>query len=517
MALAETLVDQEQLRADWARGYESQPEEHAGWVSAVSGAIPPELSGTLFRNGPGLLDVGGRRLHHPFDGDGLVAAFSFVDGRCFYRSRFVRTAGYLAERRAGRLLFRGVFGTQRPGGWLANALDLRLKNVANTNVVHWANRLLALWEAAEPHRLDPRTLDTYGVDRLGGLLRDGEPFAAHPHIDPFCHWDGGAPCLVTFGVKPRFDGTSVLKIYEIGPDGLARRTQELEIDGFAFLHDMAITPNYCVFFQNPLRYDPLPYLFGRQSAAQGLRSLPGQATSVLVVPRHPSLGEPRTFQAPPGFVWHHANACEEGDTLHIDSVWYDRFESFSPAGDFRALDFAQLPYGVLARTSVDLRTGATERRELGARCCEFPVLHPGRVGRDYRYVYTAAADAPEGPGILQTLWKVDVASGASEVWSPGPRCFAGEPVFVPRPRSAAVAHLTTPDVGDPIGNTGPGEDDGWLLALVYDGARHGTDLAILDARDLAAGPVATLHLDHHLPHGLHGSFSSGRFAPEDRY
>lgn len=32
------------------------------------------------------------------------------------------------------------------GGFIANAFDLYLKNPANTNVVEWGKRLLALWE-----------------------------------------------------------------------------------------------------------------------------------------------------------------------------------------------------------------------------------------------------------------------------------------------------------------------------------------------------------------------------------
>ena len=37
---------------------------------------------------------------------------------------------------------------QRPGGVLCNAFDLKLKNPANTNVMCWGNRLLALWEVS---------------------------------------------------------------------------------------------------------------------------------------------------------------------------------------------------------------------------------------------------------------------------------------------------------------------------------------------------------------------------------
>ena len=143
---------------DWQKGYRSLPQEHDYWIDEIEGQIPADLNGTLFRNGPGLLDVNGQRIHHPFDGDGMICAISLQNGRAHFRNRFVRTQGYLEEQQAGKILYRGVFGTQKPGGWLANAFDLRLKNIANTNVIYWGGKLLALWEAAEPYRLDPETL-----------------------------------------------------------------------------------------------------------------------------------------------------------------------------------------------------------------------------------------------------------------------------------------------------------------------------------------------------------------------
>lgn len=52
------------------------------------------------------------------------------------------------EEEANAVLYRNTFGTQpkRALGPLQNAFDLYLKNPANTNVVLWGNRLLALWE-----------------------------------------------------------------------------------------------------------------------------------------------------------------------------------------------------------------------------------------------------------------------------------------------------------------------------------------------------------------------------------
>jgi all-trans-8'-apo-beta-carotenal 15,15'-oxygenase len=121
---------------DWRQGYESQTQELDCWLDAVEGEIPKQLQGTLFRNGPGLFEIAGIPIRHPFDGDGLVTAFTFPgDGRVHFRDRFVRTEGYLKEQAANKMIYRGVFGTQRPGGWLNNAFDLRLKNIANTNII----------------------------------------------------------------------------------------------------------------------------------------------------------------------------------------------------------------------------------------------------------------------------------------------------------------------------------------------------------------------------------------------
>jgi all-trans-8'-apo-beta-carotenal 15,15'-oxygenase len=128
----------------------------------------------------------------------MITALRFEEGTLALSNRFVRTAGWQEEEAAGKVLYRGVFGSQKPGGPLANAFDLRLKNIANTGVVQLGDQLLALWEAAEPHALDPRTLETHGISLLGGVLKKGEAFSAHPRFDPGHH---DRPRMVTFGVK----------------------------------------------------------------------------------------------------------------------------------------------------------------------------------------------------------------------------------------------------------------------------------------------------------------------------
>ena len=53
------------LRRDaFLSGYCSCYHERSYWIddSMVEGAIPPELEGTLLRNGPGLFEVGGKKV-----------------------------------------------------------------------------------------------------------------------------------------------------------------------------------------------------------------------------------------------------------------------------------------------------------------------------------------------------------------------------------------------------------------------------------------------------------------------
>ena len=123
-----------------------------------------------------------------------------------YNGGFVETPEFAQEQEADSILFRNTFGTQRAGGFKANALDLKLKNVANTNVVAWGKKLLALFEAGIPTSLDPLTLETLGewdpthadgssdkvtvrgvtmsLDGLDSFLGLGKGHTAHPYVDP---------------------------------------------------------------------------------------------------------------------------------------------------------------------------------------------------------------------------------------------------------------------------------------------------------------------------------------------
>ena len=480
-------------REEWQKGYESLKTEYNYWIDEIEGQIPQALNGTLFRNGPGLLDINGQPIHHPFDGDGMISAIALQDGRAYFHNRFIRTAAYVEEQQAGKILYRGVFGTQKPGGWLANAFDFRLKNIANTNVIYWGGKLLALWEAADPHRLDPQTLETLGTDSLDGVLSPGEAFAAHPRFDPSCDQDGGAPCMVNFSIKPGLSTT--ITIFELNPAGKVVRQHAHNVPGFAFIHDFAITPNYCILFQNSVAFNPLPFALGWRGAGECVKFQPHQPTRIVLIPRHKSKSAAvQILETNSGFVFHHANAFEQGDRVIVDSICYESFPEVEPESDFRQVDFEALKPGNLWRFQLNLSEQTVSRELIESRCCEFPSMHPARVGRSHRYLYMGAAHAATGNAPLQAILRIDFETGERQLWSAAPHGYISEPVFVERPGATA-------------------EDDGWVLTLVYDSSHHRSDLVILDAHDLNQGAIARLHLKHHIPYGLHGSFTPTAFVP----
>ncbi|WP_026732141.1 carotenoid oxygenase family protein [Fischerella sp. PCC 9605] len=486
-------------RNDWQGGYKSLKQEFDYWIDNIEGHIPTELNGTLFRNGPGLLDVNGQPVHHPFDGDGMISRITFSNGRAHFRNRFVRTAEYLQEQKAGKILYRGVFGTQKPGGWLANAFDFKLKNIANTNVIYSGGKLLALWEAAEPHRLDPYTLETLGKEYFNGVLSEGEAFGAHPRFDPSSHFDDGEPCLVNFSIKPGLSTT--ITIFELDTTGKVVRKHAHSVPDFAFIHDFAITPNYCIFFQNPVAFNPIPFALGMRGAGECIKFQPNQPTRIIIIPRRSPLKSPlnkggktevEILETHSGFVFHHVNAFEQDNEIIIDSICYESLPEVEPESDFRQVDFEALKPGQIWRFHLNPHKKTVQRQLLESRCCEFPSVHPQKVGRPYRYFYIGAAHAPSGNAPLQAFLKIDLESGERQLWSAAPRGYASEPVFVRRPNSQ-------------------NEDDGWVLALVYDAACDRSDVVILDARNFNQGPIARLHLKHHIPYGLHGNFTSEVF------
>ena len=142
------------------------------------------------------------------------------------------------------------------------------------------------------------------------------------------------------------------------------------------------------------------------------------------------------------------------------------------------------PY--LHRWTVNQKTGSVSEEELDDRPVDFPRIRDDRVGLKYRYGY-AVGFSDDDLVCGRRFHKYDLEGSTSQIHELAPGCEAAEPVFV-----RAAGHSA--------------EDDGWVLAYVYDKATDRSQLVILDATEFDKEPVARIHLPGRVPAGFHGSW-----------
>ncbi|MFD0362769.1 carotenoid oxygenase family protein [Nocardia sp. GCM10030253] len=461
----------------YRRAYAPLTDELDYRVEQLDGTLPAELTGTLYRIGPGRHQVGKTLLHSIFDGDGMVSQFVLDGTSVHYRNRYVRTRHFEHGQASDRIRYRGV-GGQIPGGPLANIGRLPA-NVANTNIVDCAGGLLALWELGNPHRIDPDSLETLGPYDFGGRLGFLGAFSAHPK------WDPVTGDMYNFGLD--LLPTPRIRTYRVDRGGRLHRLASVPMLDLPWNHDFALTQRYLVFVLDPLLPEIGKIAMATHSFIDSLQFKRSKGTRFLLVPK--AGGKPRIIEHEALLHVHLTNAYDDGDDVVVELVRFDtewsEFRRMTGTVNIDSPDVPQFPTSRLMQYRIT-QAGTVIERELTDISGEFPQYDWRRSTRRHRYSYLAAK-SPHAPSLLDSIVKVDHANGATT------RCdfgisSVGEPLFVPRSPDAA-------------------EDDGWLLFLNHALVENRSQLVILDARDLERGPLATAWLEHHVPWGFHGTFT----------
>lgn len=468
----------------FARASTSVPSEVDDVALRVAeGALPPDLRGVLYRNGPGTNASFGVPYAHPFDGDGHVLRFAFDGKAVRYRNRFVDTNERRREARAKKPLYRS-FGTNLPGGLRKNLLRMSFKNAANTSVVWHGEKLLALWEGGLPHRLEPRTLSTlarYDYDgrlrntgsRLDRLLAPELPFAAHPKVDP------ATGELVNFGVmlgmKPR------ILIHRVSRDGALAEPESIAVDRLVFLHDFVLTARCAILFLVPVAFRVAPAVLGLLSPADAIESVAGAPTRILMVPRSRASQRAAAnvmLEASPCFVFHFVGAYErEDEKVDVIGLRMPRFPSTEQTRALLAGRASDFPPALPTRWVLDVHARRTTEECLTDVPAELPTSDPSLVTKRVGVFFSLAGAPDRSDPFLKRVQRFEIETGRAVARDFAPD-LPGEPLFVPRTNH--------------------------VLVLVYRAAEHRSDLYVLDADDLKT--VCRLELPHHVPPGFHGTW-----------
>jgi carotenoid cleavage dioxygenase len=383
---------------------------------------------------------------HWFTGDGMIHGVRIEGGAAkWYRNRWVRTDSFVDD-----FPLYNADGTR----------NLRA-SVANTHVVNHAGKTLALVESSLPYEIT-NDLETLGAYDFGGKLVDS--MTAHPKICPTTgelHFFGYGNIAAPHVTYHRADAAGELTV-----------NRPLDVPALTMMHDFALTANHVVFMDLPIVFDldvmlndafDMPYRWDDDYGAR-----------LGVLRRDDPFGEVRWFDIDPCYVFHVANAYEssDGNSIVLQAVRYP--ELWRGHSGFDA-------DGVLWSWTIALGTGTVTERQLDDRAVEFPRIDDRRATLPARYAVAV------GDG---TWVRYDLTTGTAVEQRFGSPAGPGEAVFVPASGAAD-------------------ESSGYYLGYVYDPARDGSDLVIVDASDFAGDPVARIKLPQRVPYGFHGNWITG--------
>lgn len=440
---------------------------------AVIGKIPADLNGVYYRNGPNAQHAP-RGRYQWFDGDGMVHAVHFEDGKASYRNRFVHTKAFESELRSGGPLWEGVRERRNnnPGDWW--------KDTSNTDLVFFDKKLLSLWYlSGDPYELDPLSLETRGVEDFGGTRNCN--LSAHAKVDAatdeLFYFD--------YGTKPPY-----MRYGVVGSDGRVSHQVEIDIPGPRLPHDMAITENYSILFDLPLVNDPEAFGAGRHKLVFH-RDWPSR---FAVIPRFGTNADVKWFEADPCYFYHSVNAWEEGPADNREIVMdVCRMERPTPRQDVatsldKLISLLQLE-AHMYRYRFNLSTGKTTEGYLDDANSEFPMVNLEMMGRKTRWSYNVRI-ADHELQLFDGLIKYDLETGDRQIHEFGPGRYGSEAPFAPRPNPTS-------------------EDDGYVVSFVHDSEKDQSEVVVIDAQDFTAAPIARVILPQRVPLGFHGTWASG--------
>lgn len=448
-------------------------------LEVVAGEVPPELDGVFYRVQPDPAWPPKLGWDISLNGDGLVTAFHFRGGAVDYRSRYVRTDKFVAERDARRALF-GAYRNPYTDDPEVAGLS---RGTANTSLLWHGGKLLALKEDSLPVEIDPRTLETIGPHDYGGAVTS-RTLSAHPKIDPV---NGH---LYTYGYAASGEATTDIAYYVIDPAGQVVHQCWFQAPYGCMIHDFGITERHALFPITPLCSDAARLMAGGPHFAWD-RDKPSY---LGVIERDSPWGQPVWHPGPTCHATHTFNSWEAAGHVHYETpTGTDRVFPYFPSTDNQPWD----PAGAapcLTRWSVAVsdRPAPLVHERMTEIRGDFPRIDERFAGRRARRGWIVGRDpafpAPSGTGGmgLNAIVELDLVSGTHRSFYVGDGCVPQEPQFVPRFADAE-------------------EGDGWLIAVRHRPAEMSSELIVLDTRDLAH-TVAVVGLPFRLRRGLHGTW-----------
>ena len=418
-------------------------DEQVSQELEIRGSLPPELNGLYVRNGSN--PASGDSLHW-FFGDGMVHGVALEGGRAlWYRNRFIETNLYLSG----------------GGGGIGGA-----DNASNVSAFNHQGRLFTLGEVGIPFELSTQDLSTLGANDFDDTV--GQSFTAHPKEDPATGY------LHSFGywfMAPYL----TYRVHDA--EGSLVSSTEIGVSESTMMHSFAITEQDVVFWECPVGFDlnaamegvGLPYSWQEEYGTRiGILPLGGEGSEI------------RWVEIPNCYVFHEVNAYRDGDDVVVEVVRHP--DMFNEGDELTRSAGSEVRRWRIDTSGEEL---AFSEETVGGGGLELPTHDRRFTGRSTRHAWFVSTR--EHPHLVDFagVSHIDMQTGVTQTWDPGLALHANEAYFVPG---------------------GAGEGEGWLLTYVWNHMTDESVLAVLDALNVQAGPVAEVVLPRRVPFGFHGTW-----------
>ncbi|XP_061538356.1 carotenoid-cleaving dioxygenase, mitochondrial-like [Phycodurus eques] len=503
----------------------------------IKGKFPQWINGSFLRNGPGKFEIGNHKFNHWFDGMALLHQFKISKGQVTYKSRFLSSDSYQANNENNRIVV-SEFGTITVPDPCKNVFQRFLSRFelpkptdnANVSIVTYKGDYYVSTETNMMHKIDPETLETTKKVNWSNFIAVNGA-TAHPHTDL-----DGTTYNMGNSYSPKGSYYNIIQVAQ------TKNNSEETLEGAkvlcsipstesakpSYYHSFAMSENYVVFIEQPIKMDLLKIITGKLTGKSISNSFfwdPKLKTIFHLIPKKTGKVSSLKYLAQPLSTFHQINAFEEDGCLIVDLCASDDGQAISNYNVQNLRKSGQdldevyntlcrvfprrfvLPLNVDDKTpfnqnlnslpnslATSLRIGKNKifctHEDLHGEDLhkygglEFPQINYGKYNtRPYRYFYGCGFRHLVG----DTLIKMDLQGKHMKVWEQ-PGLYPSEPVFIPSPDATE-------------------EDDGVILSVIITPNKdRSTFLLALDAKTFQE--VGRAEVPVNIPYGFHGTFNA---------
>ncbi|CAL4122787.1 unnamed protein product [Meganyctiphanes norvegica] len=510
---------------------------HVPALGVTEGEIPKWIEGSLYRDGPGVLNIGETWYEHYFDGMAVLHKFHIKDGEARYTSRILESDAYEKNTTANRIVC-DEFATRAYPDPCMTTMQKFMSRFAmpdiddtsdncGVNVAFYGDQLFAMTETNNMRRVDPETLQSIGPKTNITKHVAVNMATAHPHVDE----DGTIYNMGNsfYGAKGPVYNIIKFPPPKTLPDG--KRLESIEQGSVVasmqchwkmspgYYHSFHITDNYFILIEQPLGVS-VPKLVTSQIKNKGMvhamkwhNDVP---TRFRVVRRSNGEELMHGYQAKTFFTFHQINAYEEDGNLVLDtiafedgnvinSLWIKNLSNPEITRNMAADGFPRryvLPLNIdgaeVKKNLVTLKNSKAQAFKLknGKIHCEGEPLAECRLemprinykfnGKKYRFCYGFETTNGVNAG---KLVKIDTVTKQHWFWIADTKMCTSEPIFIERPGALE-------------------EDDGVVLAsLLHEDHDRQVQLLIMDAKSFTQLALVTFQTMGVVTKDFHGMFA----------